>query len=76
MAQTRFIYGFHAVIAKLRHQPEAIQEIFIDAQRQDARARDLYKHAELHDVRVMPVDGRRLEGMAGAARATRGWLPA
>lgn len=72
MAQTRFIYGFHAVIAKLRHQPEAIQEIFIDAQRQDARARDLYKHAELHDVRVMPVDGRRLEGMAGGGSRHQG----
>ncbi len=46
MSPTRFIYGFHAILAKLRHQPEAIQEIFIDAQRQDARARDLLKHAE------------------------------
>ncbi|MBA3998191.1 MAG: 23S rRNA (guanosine(2251)-2'-O)-methyltransferase RlmB [Candidatus Accumulibacter sp.] len=65
MSQTRFIHGFHAIIAKLRHQPDAIQEIFIDAQRQDARARDLLRHAELHKVRVMPVDGKRLEGMAG-----------
>ena len=65
MSQTRFIYGFHAILAKLRHQPEAIQEIFIDAQRQDARARDLLKHAELHKIRVMPVDGKRLEGMSG-----------
>lgn len=65
MSQTRFIHGFHAIIAKLRHQPDAIQEIFIDAQRNDARARDLMRHAELHKVRVMPVDGKRLEGMAG-----------
>ena len=65
MSQTSFIYGFHAVIAKLRHQPEAIIEIFMDSGRQDARARDLLRHAEVQDVRVMQVDGKRLEGMAG-----------
>lgn len=72
MSQTRFIHGFHAIIAKLRHQPGAIQEIFIDAQRQDARARDLLRHAELHKVRVMPVDGKRLEGMAGGSARHQG----
>ena len=65
MSQSSFIHGFHAVIAKLRHQPEAILEIFIDADRNDARARDLLRHAELQGVRVMPVDGKRLDGMSG-----------
>ena len=65
MSQTRFIHGFHAIIAKLRHQPDAILEIFIDAERHDARVRDLMRHAELHTVRVVPVDAKRLEGMAG-----------
>ena len=45
MSQSSFIHGFHAIIAKLRHQPEAILEIFIDAERNDARARDLLRHA-------------------------------
>ena len=72
MSQTSFIYGFHAVIAKLRHQPEAIIEIFIDSGRQDARARDLLRHAEVQDVRVMQVDGKRLEGMAGGGRRHQG----
>ena len=65
MSQSSFIHGFHAIIAKLRHQPEAILEIFIDAERNDARARDLLRHAELQGVRVMPVDGKRLAGMSG-----------
>ena len=65
MSQSSFIHGFHAVIAKLRHQPAAILEIFIDAERNDARARDLLRHAELQGVRVMPVDGKRLAGMSG-----------
>ena len=72
MSQTSFIYGFHAVIAKLRHQPEAIIEIFIDSGRQDARARDLLRHAEVQDVRVMQVDGKRLEGMAGGGHRHQG----
>ena len=72
MSQTSFIHGFHAIIAKLRHQPEAILEIFIAADRHDARARDLLKHAELHSIRIMPVDPLRLEGMAGGGRRHQG----
>ena len=68
MSQTSFIHGFHAIIAKLRHQPDAIVEIFIAADRHDARARDLLQHAELHNVRVIPVDAKRLDGMAGGSR--------
>jgi 23S rRNA (guanosine2251-2'-O)-methyltransferase len=64
---SRQIYGFHAVTAKLRHDPESLKEIFIDATRQDARARDLLKHAELQGVRVIACDGKRLDGMAPGA---------
>ena len=56
MSQSSFIHGFHAVIAKLRHQPDAILEIFIDSGRNDGRARDLLKHAELHGVRPVEVE--------------------
>lgn len=65
---SRLIYGFHAVTAKLRHDPESLKEIYIDATRQDARARDLIKHAELQDVRIILADGKRLEGMSPGAR--------
>ncbi len=65
---SRLIYGFHAVTAKLRHDPESVKEIMIDATRQDARARDLIKHAELQDVRLIATDGKRLDGMAPGAR--------
>jgi 23S rRNA (guanosine2251-2'-O)-methyltransferase len=72
MSQTNYIHGFHAIIAKLRHQPDAVLEIFIDADRHDARARDLMKHAELQKVRVVPVDAGRLEGMAGGGHRHQG----
>jgi len=65
---SRLIYGFHAVTAKLRHDPESVKEIMIDAARQDARARDLIKHAELQGVRLIATEGRRLDGMAPGAR--------
>jgi 23S rRNA (guanosine2251-2'-O)-methyltransferase len=68
MSQTAFIHGFHAVIAKLRHQPQAVLEIFVAADRHDARMRDLLKHAGLHSARVVPVDAGRLDGMAGGNR--------
>src|SRR5574343_607749 len=61
---SRLIYGFHAVTSKLRHDPGAIKEIMIDAGRQDARARDLLKHAELQGIRVIATDNKRLDGMA------------
>ncbi|MDR3221327.1 MAG: 23S rRNA (guanosine(2251)-2'-O)-methyltransferase RlmB [Candidatus Accumulibacter sp.] len=72
MSQTSFIHGFHAVIAKLRHQPQAILEIFIASDRHDARVRDLLKHAELQAVRVVPVDAARLDGMAGGSNRHQG----
>jgi 23S rRNA (guanosine2251-2'-O)-methyltransferase len=68
MSASRLIYGFHAVTAKLRHDPGAVKEIVIDAARQDARARDLLRHAELQGVRVIAADGKRLDGMLPGAR--------
>ncbi|MFA9438729.1 23S rRNA (guanosine(2251)-2'-O)-methyltransferase RlmB [Uliginosibacterium sp. sgz301328] len=68
MAETRFIHGFHAVAAALRNDPEGVQEIFVAAQRADARAKDLLAKADAAGVRVMPVDNARLDGMAGTHR--------
>ena len=65
---SRLIYGFHAITAKLRHDPDAVKEIFVDAARHDARARDLLAHAELQGVKVIAGDSRRLDGMAPGAR--------
>jgi 23S rRNA (guanosine2251-2'-O)-methyltransferase len=72
MAETRIIHGFHAVIARIRQNAESISEIYIDSQRKDPRARDLLKLAESHDVRVVPVDGKRLDGMAGGSARHQG----
>lgn len=71
-ASARFIHGFHAVIARLRHSPETVSEIYVDNQRQDARARDLATLAGLHGVRLIPTDAARLDGMAGGAARHQG----
>jgi len=60
--------GFHAVTARLRQRPETVREIYIDATRNDGRARDLKKLAEQLRVRLIPVDAKRLDGMSGGAR--------
>lgn len=65
---SRLIYGFHAVTAKLRHDPDAIKEIIVDSSRQDARVRTLLEHAELQGVKIIGSDGKRMDGMAPGAK--------
>jgi len=65
MAETRIIHGFHAVTARIRQNADSVLEIYVDSQRRDPRARDLLKLAETSGVRIVPVDGKRLDGMAG-----------
>ena len=68
MADLRLIYGFHAVTARIRQNPDGVQEIYLQAQRHDPRMRDLIKLAETNGVRIIPVEAARLDGMAGNAR--------
>lgn len=62
------IYGFHAITARLRNHATSIEEIYVDAARQDPRMRDVIESAKQYNVRVIPIDGRRLDGIAGGAR--------
>ena len=68
MSETRFIYGFHAVIAKLRRQADSVLELHVTGDRKDARIKDLLKQAELAKIRVINSDTARLDGMAGHGR--------
>ena len=64
----KVLAGFHAVTARLRQRPETVNEIYIDATRKDGRAKDLKQLAERLNVRLIPVDSKRLDGMSGGAR--------
>jgi 23S rRNA (guanosine2251-2'-O)-methyltransferase len=62
------VFGFHAVLARLRADPSSVLEIFLDETRNDARARDLAALAERAKVHLMRVPTRRLDGFYGGAR--------
>jgi 23S rRNA (guanosine2251-2'-O)-methyltransferase len=66
--EPRVVYGFHAVLARLRADPASVVEIFLDETRGDARARDLVSLAERAGVRVMRVPAKRLDGFYGGGR--------
>jgi len=66
--EPRVVYGFHAVLARLRADPASVVEIFLDETRGDARARDLVGLAERAGLRVMRVPAKRLDGFYGGGR--------
>ncbi len=68
MAELRLIYGFHAVTSRIRQNPEGVMEVYLQSQRHDQRMRDLIKLCEESGVRMIPVEGARLDGMAGGIR--------
>ena len=42
----QIIFGFHAVGARLRTRPESVREIYVDAKREDTRARRISQAVE------------------------------
>lgn len=66
--KSKIIFGFHAVTARLRHDASSIEEIYIDAQRQDRRMHDLLKAVQSAGVRVIHADDQRLSNMVGTRR--------
>jgi 23S rRNA (guanosine2251-2'-O)-methyltransferase len=68
MSETSLIYGFHAVLSRLRASPDSIQEIYLHHERHDKRAQDLLKVAQEADVRVIMSDRARLDGMLGSGK--------
>jgi 23S rRNA (guanosine2251-2'-O)-methyltransferase len=67
VSEGRLIHGFHAVTAALR-SGAVVHELYLDAARADARMQDLLAAAKAKGVRVMTVDGARLDGLTGRAR--------
>ena len=65
---SRLIYGFHAVLGKMRRDPEGVFVVYLSSQRQDVRARDVARLAESEGVRLVQSDGERLDRMVGTRR--------
>jgi len=68
MSEARILFGFHAVLARLRADPKTVLEVFLDEARHDGRIKDLAATAERAGVKVMKVPGKRLDGFQGGAR--------
>jgi 23S rRNA (guanosine2251-2'-O)-methyltransferase len=66
--EPRVVFGFHAVLARVRADPASVVEVFLDQTRKDARAKDLAAAAERAGVRVMLVPTKRLDGFYGGGR--------
>ena len=66
--EPRVVFGFHAVLARLRADPKSVVEVFLDETRNDGRAKDLAAVAERAGVRVMRVPTKRLDGFYGGGR--------
>ena len=66
--KSKMIFGFHAVTSRLRHEAASVEEIYVDAGREDRRMQDLIKAAKEVGVRVIPVDDQRLNNMVGTRR--------
>jgi len=65
MSRAHYIFGFHAIISRLRQHPGSIREIYLDANRQDQRARDLMNLAETTSTRLILCDQDRVHKMTG-----------
>jgi len=64
MSQRTLIYGFHAVLSRLRNSPSSIQVIYLDAGRQDKRANDVRRQAEERGVKCVSSEAARLDEMS------------
>lgn len=62
------LYGFHAVMARLRQTPDSFKSLYVDRSRDDTRVRDLLKLAQQQKVQVVRADPSRLDRMAGGRR--------
>src|SRR5262245_2661062 len=66
--EPRVVFGFHAVLARLRADPRSVVEVFVDEARNDGRVKDLVATAERAGVKLMRVPLKRLDGFYGGGR--------
>ena len=65
----QMLLGFHAVIARLRQDPESLRTVYVDPARRDRRMQDFIKSAEpILGRRLHQADTERLRTLAGNDR--------
>lgn len=68
MASHQVLAGFHAVVARLRHAPATIKEIYIEASRRDKRMQSFIDQVQAAKIKLVPVPADRLDGLAKGTR--------
>jgi 23S rRNA (guanosine2251-2'-O)-methyltransferase len=66
LSDTRPIFGFHAVTARLRQRPDSVHALYLQSGRDDGRARDVVARAKAAGVALHVVDATRMAALAGA----------
>ncbi|OGR08280.1 MAG: 23S rRNA (guanosine(2251)-2'-O)-methyltransferase RlmB [Deltaproteobacteria bacterium RIFOXYB12_FULL_58_9] len=66
MGRDAYIYGRHPVEEALRGRPHDVQRIFIAGGGQSTRLADLEQAAKEHNIPVVVVGKRKLDGLVGA----------
>jgi 23S rRNA (guanosine2251-2'-O)-methyltransferase len=67
MSSPKVLFGFHAVGVRMRTAPKSIVELYVDANRKDARMRQFLQRAQEAGLRTVEADGLRLGRLAGSA---------
>jgi 23S rRNA (guanosine2251-2'-O)-methyltransferase len=68
MASTQVLARFHAVVARLRHAPESVKEVYIEASRRDKRMLAFIEQVTRTGCKLHPVASERLDGLAKGIR--------
>src|SRR3546814_13353658 len=68
MPSHQILAGFHAVVARLRHAPGSIAELYVDASRRDKRMLSFIEQTRGANVHVRQVASDRLDGLARGTR--------
>lgn len=63
MSGRQWLFGFHAVGARLKVAPESVHELHVDAARRDGRMRALRERAQETGVRLTEADDARLTAL-------------
>ncbi len=67
-AKHNIIYGHHAVLSVLKHEPETIVELWVDAGRHDGRAKEIVDLARLSGISAKRIKRELLDDKTNSAR--------
>ncbi len=62
------LFGFHAVVVRLKTAPQTVSEVHVDATRRDARMRQFVERVQAAGAKIVESDDARLAKLAGTPR--------